>query len=247
LIENIDTFEEIIRKIKMEEPLKYLFKQHGFDMNGIKEVIIGEKYLAVLLKNGNMGVCAILKNQVEDDFVKIEKPNLELISHRIFYTAWLNAVVNYKNDFSDQKDIFDLIHFSNYQKIVMIGYFKPVAEKLRNAEIEFSIFDLYKQDKEIVPLEMQREYVRGADAVILTATSIFNNTFRNIVCNTSPDACDIFVLGPSAVLSKDLMKYRNVKNVFGFIFPKDAENALNVIREGGGTRSFNKFGSKVYI
>ena len=231
----------------MEEPLKYLYQQLGFQKEEIKEVVIGEKYLAVVLKNGDMGVCAILKNQIEDGISNIEELNLDSPSHRIFYTAWLNAKLNYRNDYSDQKDIFDLIDFLKYDKIVMIGYFKPVAEKLRNAEINFSIFDLYKQDKEIVPLEMQREYVRGADAVILTATSLFNGTFRNIVCNTSPDACDIFVLGPSAILSRELFKYRNVKNLFGFVFPKDAEKALQVIREGGGTRSFNKFGSKVYI
>ncbi|NOX47655.1 MAG: hypothetical protein GXO89_11830 [Chlorobi bacterium] len=231
----------------MEEPLKYLYKQYGFDGSEIKEIAVGEKYLAVLLTNGDMGVCAISKNRIEDDFAKIEKPNLELIAHRIFYTAWLNAMLNYENDYSDQKDILDLIDFSGYRRIVMIGYFKPVAEKLHKAEIGFSVFDLYKQDKEIVPMEMQREYVSGADAVILTATSIFNNTFRNIVCNTSPGACDIFVLGPSAILSKELMKYRNVKSVFGFIFPKEGVKALQVIREGGGTRSFNKFGSKVYI
>ena len=231
----------------MEEPLKYLYKQYGFDNTGIRQVVVGEKYLAVLLKNGNMGVCAVLKAQINNDFSLDEIPNLDLLPDRVFYTAWLNARLNYQNDYSDQKDIFDLIDFTKYKRIVMIGYFKPLAEKLRKAEIDFSIFDLYKQDKEVVPLEMQRDYVRGADAVILTATSIFNNTFRNIVCNTSPGACDIFVLGPSAVLSKDLMKYRNVKNIFGFVFPKDAKEALHIIREGGGTRSFNKFGSKVYL
>ncbi|RLD58187.1 MAG: hypothetical protein DRJ05_08455 [Bacteroidetes bacterium] len=231
----------------MEEPLKYLYKQYGFQKDEIKEVVIGDKYLAVLLKGGNMGVCAILKNEIEGNISEVKKLNLDLPSHRIFYTAWLNAMVNYENDYSDQKDIFDLINFSKYERVVMIGYFKPVAEKLRNAEIDFSIFDLYKQDKEIVPLEMQRGYVKGADAVILTATSIFNNTFRNIVCNTSPGACDIFVLGPSAILSKELLKYRNVKKLFGFVFPKNGEKALQIIREGGGTRSFNKFGSKVYI
>lgn len=231
----------------MEEPLKYLFDQYGFQKDEIKEVVVGGKYLAVLLKNGDMGVCAILKNEIENSISDIEKLNLDLPSHRILYTAWLNAKINYENDYSVQKDIFDLINFTKYKRIVMIGYFKPVAEKLRKAEIDFSIFDLYKPDKEIVPLEKQRDYVVKADAVILTATSIFNNTFRNIVCNTSPGACDIFVLGPSAVLSKDLMKYRNVKNIFGFIFPKDAKEALHIIRAGGGTRSFNKFGSKVYI
>ncbi len=231
----------------MEEPLKFLYKQYGFQKDEIKEVVIGDKYLAILLKNGDVGVCAILKNKIVDAISEIENLNLDVPSHRIFYTAWLNAKINYENDYSDQKDIFDLINFSKYEKIVMVGYFKPVAEKLRKAEIDFSIFDLYKQDKEIVPLEMQREYVRGADAVILTATSLFNGTFRNIVCNSSPGACDIFVLGPSAILSKELLKYRNVKNLFGFVFPKEGEKALQIIREGGGTRSFNKFGSKVYI
>lgn len=231
----------------MEEPLKLFYHIYGYNKHKTMDVVMGEKYLAVLLKNGNMGVCATLLNNINPSICELDELNMDILAHRILYTAWLNAVVNYKNHYSKQIDIFELINFHKYNRIVMIGYFKPVAEKLRSAQIDFSIFDLYKKDDDIVSLENQAEYIRNADAVILTATSIFNNTFRDIVCNTSPGACDIFILGPSAILDSHMLQYRNIKNIFGFVFPANGEQAIEVIRDGGGTRSFNKFGSKVYI
>jgi len=231
----------------MEEPLKHLYQQYGFRRTDILKIVTGEKYLAVLLKNGRIGVCATLFNEIPENPAMISEPDLNDIGHRVFYTAYLNAKVNYQNSYTDQKDIFNVIDFQKYAKLVMIGYFKPLAEKLRNDNIPFTIFDLTKDEEEVLPIDKQRDFIRNADGIILTATSIFNNTFLEIIKTSVKEKCDIFVLGPSAILSEEMLKYQNVKHIFGFIFDEHDDKVLKIIESGDGTRKFNRFGAKVYI
>jgi uncharacterized protein (DUF4213/DUF364 family) len=231
----------------MKEPLTHLYQIQGFNPDDISKIVRGEKYVAVLLTNGRIGVCARLGNEIPGQEEKITSIDLNNTGHRILYNAYLNAKLNYQKVYDDQLDIFEVIDFKKYENLIMIGYFKPLAEKLRSEEIPFTIFDLQKTDKEISPLIKQKEFLSRADGLILTATSIFNGTFADMVGATKKGTCDIFVLGPSAILSEELLKYNNVKNIFGFVFNENGQEALAIIKAGGGTRKFNKLGDKVYI
>lgn len=231
----------------MKEPLKHFYQRYGFQRNDILKIVVGEKYLAILLIDGRIGVCATLFNEIPGNTSILSDLNLSDIGHRVLYTAYLNAKLNYQNIYADQKDIFNVIDFQKYDELVMIGYFRPLAEKLRNENIPFTIFDLTKDEEEVLPIDQQRDFISKADGIILTATSIFNNTFIEIVENSLNEKCDIFLLGPSAILSEEMLKYQNVKHVFGFIFDEHDDRVLQIIESGGGTRTFNKFGAKVYI
>lgn len=230
----------------MNEPLKHFFSIYNFDKSQIKKVARGEKYIAVMLENGQIGVCATLKNKLFIDMDKSFTLNLDSIDHRIFYNAYLNALLNYDNEFAEDKDIFNRIDFNNYSNLVMVGYFKPLVEKLRKNGINLSVFDLYSNDDNILQLKHQDEYVRKADGLILTATSIFNGTFTDIV-NATDGFCDVFILGPSSILHKDIMQYKNIKTIFGTIFKKHDHQVLDIISEGYGTRYFQPLGKKVYL
>lgn len=231
----------------MNEPLACLYKQYGYDRNEIVKIVVGEKYLAVLLNNGRIGVCAILNNIIPENPELVIEIDLNDVGHRILYNAYLNAQLNYGIEYNDRQDIFSVIKFKKYKNLVMIGYFKPVAEKLRSEEIPFTIFDLQKTDETLTPLIKQKDFLNNADGLILTATSIFNGTFLDIVNSTRKGACEIFVLGPSAILSQEILNYSNIKSAFGFVFEKNDHRVLDIIEAGGGTRKFNKFGDKVYI
>ncbi len=230
----------------MNEPLKHFFSIYNFDKSQIKKVARGEKYIAVMLENGQIGVCATLKNKLFIDMDKSFTLNLDSIDHRIFYNAYLNALLNYDNEFAEDKDIFNRIDFNNYSNLVMVGYFKPLVEKLRKNGINLSVFDLSNDDDKILQLKHQDEYVRKADGLILTATSIFNGTFTDIV-NATDGFCDVFILGPSSILHKDIMQYKNIKTIFGTIFRKHDRQVLDIISEGYGTRYFQPLGKKVYL
>jgi len=230
----------------MNEPLIHFVGKYGVNLSKIDRIICGRKYSAVMLKNGNIGVCANLLNKLKVEIRDLEYPDLNSNEHRIILNAYFNAVLNYSKSYEKTADIFDVIDFNTYGNIIMVGLFRPLLEKFERNNIRISVFDLVKENYSQAFIENEMEYFRKADAVILTATTIFNRTFMNIV-NKTGDNCDLFILGPSAIMNKDMFKYRNIKMIFGAVFKKNDDRVLNTIRNGGGTRKFLPFGKKVYI
>jgi len=230
----------------MEEPIRYFLATVGFNLSEIKDYIIGEKYAGIMLRNGNIGVCAILGTKVSDDLMKGSAPDPESSSHRIMLNAWFNAKCNYKREYNDITDIFDGINFRSQGKIVMVGFFETLYEKFRKAGIDLSVFDIQKKDPVLLGKSKFESEISHADTVILTGTTIFNNTFSDIIAHTK-EGCDIFLLGPSNILSEEMFRYRNVKVVFGSVFEPFDHSLFLKIRDGHGTGGFLANLKKVYI
>jgi uncharacterized protein (DUF4213/DUF364 family) len=105
---------------------------------------------------------------------------------------------------------------------------------------------MIKENGGLIPIINEMETIKKADAIILSATTVANGTFMDIVTH-SRENCDIFLLGPSSIMSRDMFEYKNLKKIFGSIFKSDDENVLNVIRNGFGTKKFIKYGRKVSL
>lgn len=230
----------------MEEPLTYFYRKFGFDLSRIKSSVIGEKYTAIMLNNGNTGVCATLGTRVDDSLLRGAQPDMSEPSHRIILNAWFNALCNYDRTYDDIVDIFDRIDFSSYGEVVMVGYFESLYEKFRRDGIPLKVFDIHKESDIISDIKGMEGILSKAGAVILTGTTIFNNTFSSVISST-PDGCDIFLLGPSNILSDEMFGYRNIKVVFGSVFTRDDHELLRRIGSGSGTRGFLERLQKVYI
>ena len=230
----------------MQEPLKYFFEKYGLDIQNIKQIVCGEKYVAVVLKNGNLGVCATLDNYVNIEIKDLRFPDLKNLQHRIVLNAYFNATFNYNNQYDSTIDIFDEIDFKKYNKIVMIGFFQSLVKKFESEKIELKIFDKAVQDDKLTDMSKQLSEIAKADALILSSTSVFNNTFLNLI-NTTKDNCDIYTLGPSTILNEEMFQYRNIKFLFGSIFENNDINSIKIIQQGGGTKQFLPFMNKVYL
>jgi uncharacterized protein (DUF4213/DUF364 family) len=230
----------------MQEPLEYFFDKYGVDLKSIQDIICGEKYVAVILKNGHIGVCATLNHYVNIDKNDLRFPDLTNTPHRIIMNAYFNAYFNYQNKYNFKIDIFDKIDFTNYNKIVMVGYFKSLVEKFDKEHINLDIFDKMEQDEKLTDMSKQLSEIAKADALILSSTTVFNNTFHELVSATK-DNCDIYTLGPSTLLSKEMFRYKNIKVLFGSIFESNDVNTLKIIQQGGGTKQFLPFMNKVYL
>lgn len=230
----------------MNEPLKHFVGKYGVYPSKIERIVCGCKYSAVLLKNGNIGVCANLLNKVEIEIKDLKSPNLNNTGHRIILNAYFNSILNYSTNYDKTDDIFNIIDFSTYENIIMVGFFKSLLEKFECNNIGISVFDLRKKNLRPDSSVRKMDSVGKVDAVILTSTSIFNKTFMNII-NSTGDNCDIFLLGPSSIMTKEMFDYRNIKMIFGAIFEKKDERVLETIKNGGGTRLFLPFGKKVYL
>jgi len=230
----------------MNEPLSYFVEKYAIDISQIQRMASGSKYSAVLLQNGNIGVCANLGNKVEVSIKDIKKPNLRDTGHRIMLTCYLNGRLNYANQYFRTGDIFDVIDFKMYQNIVMIGFFKPLLKKFEWLNKKISVFDKIKKNRNNIPLKHEMEYISKADSLILSATTVFNKTFMDIV-NKTEKFCDIFLLGPSAIMDRDMFQYKNIKMIFGAIFENYDEKILDIIEKGGGTKDFLPLGKKIYL
>jgi uncharacterized protein (DUF4213/DUF364 family) len=231
----------------IKEPLIHYVDQYGVDISKINKIICGRKYSTVLLKNGNIGVCANLLKKVNITIEDLRAPDLNNAEHRILLNAYFNALLNYRNHYDDKTgDIFEIVDFKKYQTIIMIGLFKPLLEKFDQNNIPIRTFDLIKNSSQVLPIEMEMTFIKKADAIILTATSIFNDTFLEIV-NNSGEKCDIFILGPSAIMDEDMFRYRNIKYIFGAVFDPADDRVLNAIANGFGTQKFLCFGRKVFF
>jgi uncharacterized protein (DUF4213/DUF364 family) len=230
----------------IKEPLKHFAEKYDIDISNIREIACGEKYTAVLLKNGHIGVSANQSNKITIKVEHLKVPDLNRVEQRIVVNAYFNGMLNYSDHYQGTADIFDRINFQVYRNLVMIGLFKPLLEKLRLENINIHVFDMIKKDASLIPEEEKMEYVKKADAIILSASSIANNTFLDIV-NSSGVKCDIFLLGPSSILDKDMFGYRNIRRIFGAIFETGDTMVLNSIKQGYGTRMFLPFGKKVFL
>ncbi|MBN2893950.1 MAG: hypothetical protein JXL97_18925 [Bacteroidales bacterium] len=227
----------------MIDPIRYLYENYSFEKSQIRELITGLRYLAVLLKNGEIGVCATLSNDFDLSLDDFDKPNLNDFRHRILLNAYYNAIFNTeKNDYK-YGDITEIIDFKNIKDLVMIGYFRPVVEKFQKAGINVHIFDL--KNKEVtVPMEFQKNYLKKCDAAIVTATTFYNNTFLDITENCSGD---IYILGPSTIMHPYIFEFSNVKYLFGSLFERNDNRVLDIIGQDLGTRHFLKLGKKVFL
>lgn len=229
-----------------EDILQQLFLKHPYRLDNLAELICNQKHCAILLNNGNIGVCSTLGVTLVEDKSIFLNPDFNRIDHRIMVNAWVNACANYSLQPDGDGDIFTAVDFSNYSNIVMIGYFGSLFDKFRNKGINVTIFDLDPTDKPVSPIETQKYHLSKADTVILTATSISNFTFYDLLYNTSPKA-DVYILGPSTPIDDLLITVPKVKALFGTRFNKNDTLVLDIIRSGGGTKSFLPFIKKVYF
>ncbi|MFO8129979.1 MAG: DUF364 domain-containing protein [Bacteroidales bacterium] len=230
-----------------KDPLKFLLSKNAFDVHRIRQIVTGRKYTAVLSDEHTIGVCANFGAPVNTDKHHYSSIDPNTLSHRILLNAYFNSILNHVAPcFRDNGDIFDSIDFKHYEKIVMIGYFRPVAKKFKEKDIPLSIFDRRVCEEILTPYGHKEKHLKQADAVILTATSIFNGTFPEIIHTTKP-ACDIFVLGPSAIMSVELFQYNNIHAIFGATFRPGDQSVLKAIANGGGTRSFLRYGTKCIL
>lgn len=226
--------------------LKHLFNKYPFNSNNLYRLVCGSKHCAVELKNGNIGICSTLGVELMQDLEVMKNPDFNKIEHRIMVNAWVNACSNYSLPAKGEGDVFDVIDFTCYKSIVMIGFFCTLSVKFKNAGIPVTIFDLDPVDKPVAPIETQQHHLAAADAVILTATTISNMTFNGIMENVNCNA-DVYILGPSTNLDVDMLSFPKVKALFGSRFSPFDSTSLDLIAEGCGTKRIMPFMKKVYI
>jgi len=134
------------------------------------------------------------------------------------------------------------------RNVAMIGYFAPLVPEIlaRASSLSVCEHEIRRQGQiegKITIIQSLNE-LSTMDTVIVTATSLINNTFEQVV-NACPLA-DVIVMGPSAPLIPAYFQtsYPNVKIVAGRVVT-DIDSILTVVSQGGGTPRFKNCSRKI--
>jgi len=227
------------------DPLQHFFNINQPNITKVKGITSGELCVAVVLNNNNIGVCASLNNKFDVDKIALTNPDFAKPEHRAVLIAYYNAYYNYDHAVVADHDIMEEVDFASFKKIVMIGNFRPLIKKFNAMGINLDVFDLENDDVYLIDIKLQKEYILAADALIVTATTLLNNTFSDIIAHTNNN-CLVYILGPSTIVSKELFKFRNVAKVFGAVFT-DATKVTSLIERGGSIKDCLSYGKKVSL
>ncbi len=150
------------------------------------------------------------------------------------------------------KDAFDDIEIAPSKKAVVVGALVPVIKKLIAGNVEFHILEMDPstlKEKEMpyfIEAGRAAEFVPDADLLVITGTTMLNDTLPGLLDMAKPGA-QIIVTGPTASMLPDAFFSRGVTILGGIIVTKAGE-LLDIISEGGsGYHFFGKSAERTVV
>jgi len=177
--------------------------------------------------------------------------NSEILS--VVKLAVLNAVsaeIIEKSDYTiiEDKDPIDLIDLSGEKNICIVGAFQSYINKISNTSNKLFVLELNEnafseeQKKYYVPAERASEIFAVSDIVIITGSTLANNTIDNLLKNI-PSLSQTIVVGPTSSIIPDILFKYNV-NIIGSTKIMDSEKAFAIISEAGAGFHLFKYCAK---
>ncbi|MEQ8202050.1 MAG: DUF364 domain-containing protein, partial [Syntrophomonadaceae bacterium] len=150
------------------------------------------------------------------------------------------------------RDSFDGLEIAPGSKAVVVGALVPMIRKLIEAEADFCILEL--DPLTLKPHEMPYfaeasrapEFVPAADLLVITGTTIINNTLQGLLSLAKPGV-EIVVTGPTVSMLPDAFFARGVTSLGG-ILVTNPDELLDIISEAGsGYHFFGKSAQMLLI
>ena len=146
-------------------------------------------------------------------------------------------------------DAYDAAEIQPGENVVVVGAFVPFLKSLKRAHQRFTVLEMdsatLKPDElpYFRPAEEAGSVVPNADVVLITGTTLLNNTLENLLVLCRPEA-RVVLVGPTVGLVPDAFLRRGVGGVR--VTAPDA--FLNVLTEGGsGYHFFGRSAEKVVL
>jgi len=227
----------------------------------IEILCLGLGYTVVTLSDGGIGLaythfedkksCMLLNQHIDYEgrpaVQLLEKIKSDNPVERSMSLALVNAL-NYKDALEYPEDkknkiLFDKFKIGESTRVAMVGFIGPLVDLLKQKDASVEVLDTSRNmgQKE----EFYAKLGNWADVLILTSTSILNNTTEEILRNTHPKVKTI-MLGPSTPMVAVAFQHLPVHMLAGTV-PIDKENVLKAIRHGMGTPVLQKFSRKSYL
>ena len=155
-------------------------------------------------------------------------------------------------DLETDVDAFDAATIAPDQMVVVVGAFVPFLRELKRRGNRYLILE---QDPAVLKADELPFYrhasqapvvVPQADVILITGTTLLNDTLDDILIAAKPNACKV-VVGPTVGLVPDAYLRRGC-DILGSIRVIDADRFLDVLAEGGsGYHFFGKSAQKIVL
>jgi len=223
-------------------------------------VIIGAGYTGVSLSSGHLGLAHSLLSEQTLGCCELTKragylagssafelAGLALswdMRSRVVGVATLNALSqlslgSYADRISTRLgDIVDHLAVRDDDVVAVVGNMAPTVERLRAKAKEVYVLErnLDLRDDETLPDTAAEEVIPESDVVLITGTSIVNGTVDRLL-ELSKNAREVALVGATAGLPPTVL-FRHGATAVGTVKVTDADRAMRIIAEGGGTPSF---------
>jgi len=222
---------------------------------------IGLSCTAVTTDDGGIGVaftyagdahcCSFNRNYRDYE----GEPAIELLEHlkspmplhRSIGLALVNAL-NHREACGFHEDATDGLWMDSLgigagTRVATVGLFRPLMKIFKQRGAVLEVLDDFQGvgDK----ARFYGKLKDWADVLVLTATSILNNSTEEIIgCASS--GVKVIMLGPSTPMVADAFGHLPVHILAGTL-PIDKEGVLKAVRHGAGTPVIHRFSRKVYL
>ncbi len=156
--------------------------------------------------------------------------------------ATLNALLQPYLPESLGKDFLEFLKVGPNDRVGMVGFFPPLIQPIRRRCGELLIFEREpNKGKGLLGPEDIRSHIPDCSIVILTATTLINQTFDRITRHIG-GAREVVLVGPSTPLLPDIFEKTPITYLAG-IQMIDGKKSLQIVSEGGGTPRLMNSGS----
>ena len=222
---------------------------------------LGLGYTAVVTSDGGIGMaytyyedkksCMALNETPEYEgrpaAALLEKIKGEQPLERSMALALVNAL-NHENALKLPQDKDNSILFKEFRlepgtNVAMVGYFGPLVKRLEKDKVPLEILDVSRG------LGKRNDFYTKlnswADVLLLTSTSILNNTTEEILSHLHENV-KTALLGPSTPMVARAFAHLPVHMLAGTV-PLERDNIIKAVRHGMGTPVLHRFSRKSYL